>query len=139
MDSLKGKSVIITGASEGIGACLAAALQKRGAHLCLTARNEARLSAAAGPGDLIVPGDITADSVPPAIIARALGLWGKIDILINNAGRGSYYTASTTPLDEARALFELNFFAPFALLQLALPWLRNTGGAGVNVSSMAGQ
>jgi short-subunit dehydrogenase len=139
MDSLKGKAVIITGASEGIGACLVAALQKRGAHVCLTARNEARLSATAGPGDLIVPGDITTDSVRAAVIANTVARWGKIDILINNAGRGSYYTASTTPLDEARALFELNFFAPFALLQLALPWLRKTAGTVVNVSSIAGQ
>lgn len=139
MDSLNGKAVIVTGASEGIGACLAAELQKRGAHLCLTARNEARLSAAARPDDLVVPGDITADSVRSAVIAKTVERWGKIDILINNAGRGSYYTTSTTPLDEARALFELNFFAPFALSQLALPWLRKTGGTVVNVSSIAGQ
>jgi short-subunit dehydrogenase len=139
MDSLKGKAVIVTGASEGIGACLAAALQKRGAHLCLTARNEARLSAVASPGDAIVPGDITADSVRSAVIAKTVERWGQIDILINNAGRGSYYAASTTPLNEARALFELNFFAPFALSQLAIPWLRKTGGTVVNVSSIAGQ
>ncbi|MGA2712683.1 MAG: SDR family NAD(P)-dependent oxidoreductase [Bryobacteraceae bacterium] len=139
MGSLKGKAVIVTGASEGIGASLVAALQKRGAHLCLTARNEARLSAAAGPGDVIVPGDITADSVRSALIAKTVERWGKIDILINNAGRGSYYTATTTPLEEARALFELNFFAPFALSQLVIPWLRKTGGMVVNVSSIAGQ
>jgi short-subunit dehydrogenase len=139
MDSLKGKAVIITGASEGIGACLAAALQKQGAQLCLTARNEARLSAVAGRDDLIVPGDITVDSVRSAIITKSVARWGKIDILINNAGRGSYYTAATTPLDEARALFELNFFAPFALSQLAIPWLRKNGGTVVNVSSIAGQ
>ena len=65
--------------------------------------------------------------------------WGRIDILINNAGRGSYYTASTAPLDEARALFELNFFAPLALSQLAVPYLRRTRGTMVNVSSIAGQ
>jgi hypothetical protein len=139
MGSLTGKAVIVTGASEGIGACLTAALQKRGAHVCLTARNETRLSAAAGPGDAIVAGDITLDSVRSAVIAKTVERWGKIDILINNAGRGLYYTASTTPLDEARALFELNFFAPFALSQLAIPWLRKTGGTLVNVSSIAGQ
>ena len=63
------------------------------------------------PGDhLIVPGDITEDSVRSALIAKTVARWGKIDILINNAGRGSYYTASTTPLDEARARVRTQFF-----------------------------
>jgi short-subunit dehydrogenase len=134
MDSLAGKVIIITGASEGIGACLAAALRKRGANLCLTARNMA------GPdSDLIVPGDVTLDSVRAEIVSKAIERWGKIDILINNAGRGSYYPAATTPLDEARAVFDLNFFAPLALSQLALPWLRKTRGALVNIASIAAE
>ena len=139
MNSLKGKVVIVTGASEGIGARLTRALQQQGAHLCLTARNEARLSAAAEPADLVIPGDITLDSVRSAVIAKTVERWGRLDILINNAGRGSYYTASATPLDEARAVFELNFFAPFALSQLAAPHLRQSHGTVVNVSSIAGQ
>jgi short-subunit dehydrogenase len=139
MDSLNGKVIIITGASEGIGACLAAALRKRGANLCLTARSEARLAAAAGSGDLAVPGDVTIDSVRAAIVAKTAERWGKIDILINNAGRGSYYPASTTPLDEARAVFDLNFFAPLALSQLALPFLRQARGTLVNIASIAAE
>jgi short-subunit dehydrogenase len=139
MDSLKGKVIIVTGASEGIGARLAALLRARGANLCLTARTEGRLSAVAATGDLVVPGDVTADSVRSAIVERTVSRWGKIDALINNAGRGSYHSASTTPLEEARAVFELNFFAPLALSQLALPWLRQTRGTLVNVSSIAGE
>jgi short-subunit dehydrogenase len=139
MDSLNGKVVIITGASEGIGAHLAAVLQKQGAHLALAARNEAKLAAVAAPGDLVAPGDITQDSVRSALIENTVARWGKIDVLINNAGRGSYYSALTTPLDEARAVFELNFFAPVALTQLAAPHLRRSGGIIVNVSSIAGQ
>jgi len=118
MDSLKGKSVIITGASEGIGACLAAALQKRGAHLCLTARNEARLSAAAGPGDLIVPGDITADSVRAAIIAKALGRWGKIDILINNAGAIPGGTFDQVTEDAWREAWDLKLFGYIGIARI---------------------
>ncbi len=64
---------------------------------------------------------------------------GRIDVLINNAGRGSYYPGSTTPIDEARAVFDLNFFAPLALAQLAIPHLRAARGALVNISSIAGQ
>jgi short-subunit dehydrogenase len=139
MDPLNGKVVIITGASEGIGAHLAEVLQRRGAHLSLIARNGAKLAAVASPGDLVTPGDITEDSVRSALIAGTVARWGKIDILINNAGRGSYYSAFTTPLDEARALFEVNFFGPLALAQLAVPYLRQTHGTIVNVSSIAGQ
>lgn len=139
MQSLNGKVVIITGASEGIGAHLAAVLRRRGALLTLAARNEAKLSAAAAPADLVVPGDITIDAVRSAVIGRTVAQRGRIDVLINNAGRGSYYSATTTPLDETRALFELNFFAPLALAQLAAPHLRESRGALVNVSSIAGQ
>jgi short-subunit dehydrogenase len=139
MDSFEGKVVIITGASEGIGARLAAALQKRGAHLTLVARNGLKLQALARHDDLVVPGDLTDNSVRAAVIAETIERWGRIDVLINNAGRGSWYTAATTPLDEARAVFELNFFAPFSLTQIAVPWLRQTRGTIVNVSSIAGQ
>ncbi len=139
MGSLAGKVVIVTGASEGIGASLAGELRKRGAHLSLNARNRGRLSAGAEPGDLLVPGDLTSEIVRSSLVAETVKRWGRIDILINNAGRGLYYTAATTPLDEARALFELNFFAPFDLTRLAVPWLRETHGSVVNVSSIAGQ
>jgi short-subunit dehydrogenase len=139
MDSLKGKVVIVTGASGGIGADLAAVLRTQGAHLSLIARNENKLAAVSAPGDLMVPGDITDESARSALIAKTVDRWGKIDVLINNAGRGSYYTACTTPLLEARAVFELNFFAPLALTQLAAPYLRQTRGTVVNVSSIAGQ
>ncbi len=138
MGSLEGKVVIITGASEGIGACLAASLRRRGARLSLNARNEAKLSRVAGLDDLIFPGDLTEASVPSTLIAKTVERFGRIDILINNAGRGLYYTASTTPLDEARALFELNLFAPLELTQLATPHLRQTRGIVVNVASIAG-
>ena len=139
MDSLEGKVVIITGASQGIGAHLAAALRVRRAKLVLTARQEAALRASAGPEDLVVAGDLTAEATRRAIVDGALERFGRIDVLINNAGRGSYYPPSTSPLDDARRLFELNFFAPLHLTQLATPALLRTRGSLVNVSSIAGQ
>jgi short-subunit dehydrogenase len=139
MDFLNGKVVVITGASEGIGAQMTALLQSRGARLALAARNEAKLAAVAHPDDLVVAGDITSDIVRHALIAKTIERWGRIDVLINNAGRGSWYTASTVPMEEARAVFELNFFAPLALALLATPWLRQSRGSLVNISSIAGQ
>jgi short-subunit dehydrogenase len=138
MYSPEGKVVIITGASEGIGARLAAALRARGSKLVLAARNEARLVAAAGPGDVIATGDLTLDAARVAVVRRAVERFGRIDVLINNAGRGSYYKPSDAPLDDARGLFELNFFAPLHLAQLATPYLRETRGTLVNVSSIGG-
>jgi short-subunit dehydrogenase len=139
MDSLQGKVVIVTGASEGIGARLVAALRMRGALLTLVARNEAKLQAVAGPDDLVIPCDLTQDAGRAAIIDKTTERRGRVDILINNAGRGSYYSAIASPLEDARALFDLNFFAPFHLAQLAAPWLKQTKGTLVNVSSIAGQ
>jgi short-subunit dehydrogenase len=139
MDSLAGKVVIITGASEGIGARLATLLARRGARLALGARNETRLRAVGGPEALVVSGDLTDPSVRASLIAQTLQRWGQIDVLINNAGRGSYSAACTTPIDDARALFDLNFFAPLALAQLAAPHLRRSRGTIANVSSIAGQ
>ena len=139
MDSLQGKVVILTGASEGIGARLATALRKRGALLTLVARNEAKLQSVAGPDDLVIPFDLTQDNGRAAIVETTAERRGRVDVLINNAGRGSYYSATTTPLNDARSMFDLNFFAPFHLAQLAAPWLRQSKGTIVNVSSIAGQ
>jgi len=137
--SLSGKIAIVTGASEGIGARLAAALRGRGARLALVARSESKLRAVAGPEDLVIPCDLTQDATRSTVIDRALEHFGGIDILINNAGRGSYYSAIDNPLEDARSMFDLNFFAPFHLAQLAAPWLQKSRGTLVNVSSIAGQ
>jgi len=139
LHSVSNKVVIVTGASEGVGAHLAAALQKRGALLSLIARNRDKLLSVARSEDLAIFGDLTVESVRAELIAKTLERWGRIDVLINNAGRGSYYSACTTPMDEARAVFELNFFAPLDLVRLAAPHVRQTRGTVVNISSIAGQ
>ncbi len=139
MYSLDHKVVIITGASEGIGAELANLLRARGCQLVLAARNEAKLKAVGGEGACIVAGDLTREDARARVIEAALERFGRIDVLINNAGRGLYNAVSRTRLEEARALFELNFFAPLHLGQLAAPALRASRGVIVNVSSIAGQ
>jgi short-subunit dehydrogenase len=139
LTSLEGKVLIVTGASDGIGAQLAIALRKRGAKLVLNARNEARIRAAAAPGDLVLAGDLMLEDTRAALVRGAVERFGKIDVLINNAGRGSYYAPSNAPLEDARSLFELNFFAPLHLAQLATPFLRDSKGVLVNVASIAAQ
>ena len=139
MDSLQGKVIIVTGASEGIGARLVTALRQRDARLALVARTEAKLRAVAGPDDLVIPCDLTQEAGRAGIVEKTVERWGRVDALINNAGRGSYFSATETPLEDARGVFELNFFAPFHLVQLAAPWLKQSKGTIVNVRSIAGQ
>ena len=139
MYSLQGKVVIVTGASEGIGARLAAALRKRGAIQTLVARNEEKLRAVAGPDDLTVPCDLTQDAARALVVGKTLERYGRVDVLINNAGRGSYHPSTASPIDDSRSMFELNFFAPLHLAELAAPSIRETRGTIVNVSSIAGQ
>jgi len=133
------KVYIVTGASDGIGALVALALRERGARLVLSGRDDARLQAVAAPDDVVFPGDLTFEPTRVALIRQAVDRFGQIDGLINNAGRGSYYKPSQAPLDDARSLFELNFFAPLHLAQLATPWLIRSGGSLVNVGSIASQ
>jgi short-subunit dehydrogenase len=140
MNSLEDKVAIVTGASHGIGARLAEGLHAKGARLVLAARDAERLQQVAGAtGATIVAGDLTHESSRSRLIETTLDRQGRIDILINNAGRGSYYSLAEAPAEEARALFDLNYFAPLELTRLALPHLERTRGSVVNVSSIAGQ
>src|ERR1041385_6798838 len=85
---IDGKVVLITGASEGIGAACAAEFARLGARLSLTARSEEGLRRAAGADGLITPGDLTVEETRRRVVERTLERYGAIDILINNAGVG---------------------------------------------------
>jgi short-subunit dehydrogenase len=137
---IKDKVVLITGASEGVGAALAAELAACGTKLSLVARNEEGLRRAGGPDALITAGDITQDETRRRAVARTLEHYGAIDILVNNAGIGMYQQSWEMPLVDARYLMELNFFAPLALTQLVVPHMRQRhSGMIVNVGSIAGK
>jgi short-subunit dehydrogenase len=137
---IDGKVVLITGASEGIGAACAREFATSGARLSLTARNEEGLRRAAGPDALVTPGDITTDQDRRRVVGRTLERFGVIDILINNAGTGIYQPSWEMPIEEARYLMELNFFAPLAMTQLVVPHMRaRRSGMLVNVGSIGGK
>jgi len=137
---IDGKVTIITGASEGLGAACAAEFARAGSRLSLTARSEEGLKRAGGSGALITAGDLTADSTRRAVVERTLERFGRIDILINNAGVGVYRPSWSTPMDETRRMWELNFFAALGMAQLAVPHMRaQHGGTIVNLGSIAGK
>ena len=137
---LAGRVAIITGASSGIGAACAREFHRRGARLLLTARSATRLAeAATQTGAATVVGDITSPAIQAEVVETALARYGQIDVLVNNAGAGLYAPSHTAPLETARQMFELNLFAPLALVQLTAPHMkRQHGGMIVNISSVAG-
>ena len=137
---LKDKVVLITGASEGIGAACAKAFARRGALLSVTARNESRLRSVVTAGALVIAGDLTNESVRRDVVESTVSRFGRIDVLVNNAGVGTYEPAHSGPLENARRLFELNFFAALDMIQLVSPYMKERrSGSIVNVSSIAGK
>lgn len=137
---IDGAITLITGASEGIGAACAREFRRRGAKLALLARSTAKLNEVADPNDLVITADLFDPSVPRSAVDRTIERFGRIDILINNAGVGLASPAQNADLAEARRLFELNFFAPLALAQCAIPSMKaQRSGMIVNVGSVAGK
>ncbi|MGY6653709.1 SDR family NAD(P)-dependent oxidoreductase [Amycolatopsis sp. TRM77291] len=135
-----GRVVIVTGAGSGIGRAAALAFARAGAHVLGVGRRRQALDATAGlhPGIAVVAADICADDAPEAVVRAAVERWGAVDVLVNNAG-----ATALMPLAEATGpriddLFRLNVTAPSLLARAALPQLRETGGAIVNVSSTYG-
>jgi short-subunit dehydrogenase len=137
---IDGKVVLITGASEGIGAACAAEFARAGARLSLTARSEEGLRRAGGADALLTPGDITVEETRRQVVERTLERYGAIDILVNNAGVGHYLPSWATPMADARRLMELNFFALLGMVQLVAPHMRERrSGTIVNIGSIAGR
>jgi short-subunit dehydrogenase len=137
---LDGKVVLITGASDGIGAACAAEFAAAGARLSLTARSAEGLARAGGPSALITAGDLTIEETRRQVVERTMARFGGVDILINNAGVGLYGHSWSASLDDARHLMELNFFALLGIMQLVIPHMRDRrSGMIVNVSSIGGK
>lgn len=136
-------TVVITGASTGIGRALALAWAPRGVTLVLSARSRgpledvAREAEAAGAKSVVEAGDVTDPAHRAALVARAAEA-GGVDVLVNNAGRGFYAPFEKIDLAGMRELLELNVLAPLALSQLALPYLEASRGTVVMMSSVAG-
>jgi NAD(P)-dependent dehydrogenase (short-subunit alcohol dehydrogenase family) len=130
----------ITGASSGFGRALADAALERGDSVVATARHTESLAYAAEHerGHAIAL-DVTDATQREGAVAEALERFGRIDVLVNNAGRTQVGAVEETTDEELRALFELHFFAPAALTRAVLPHMRRQGGAIVQMSSVGGQ
>lgn len=130
--------MIVTGASSGIGAATARAAAAAGARLVLAARRAERLRELAEqlPDAIAVPCDVTDHAQLRAVAAAALEAYGRIDVLVNNAGQGLHTPLEDVDPEDFRAILDLNVVAPLAAMQAVLPAMRSQGaGSIVNVSS----
>lgn len=139
-----GKAVWITGASSGIGEALAKALARRGAKLILSARREAellRVQAEIGGKDVVLlPFDATQLDALEDIARKAQAAFGRIDLLINNAGISQRSLALNTDMAVYRRVMEVDFFAPIALTRAVLPLMIAHGHGHIAVTaSVAGK
>src|SRR3954447_1456086 len=131
----------ITGASSGFGRAIADAALERGDSIAATARSTDSLAYADEHerGHPIAL-DVTDAGQREAAVAEALEHFGRIDVLVNNAGRTQVGAVEETTDEELRALFDLHFFAPAALTRAVLPHMRHQGGGAiVQMSSVGGQ
>lgn len=150
-----GRVTLITGAAHGLGWALAQEAAARGDRLVLADRDAEALAARVAdlhglllPADVeIAPevplhivgivGDVTDPAHQAALVATAVGCFGRLDVLILNAGITHRSPARITRPEVIRQVMEVDYHAPVALTHLALPFLRASGGSVVAVSSMA--
>jgi NAD(P)-dependent dehydrogenase (short-subunit alcohol dehydrogenase family) len=141
---LDGKVAIVTGASSGLGARFAKVLDAAGAKVVLVARRKERLEALADElrnDALPVPTDLQQTDQLDAVVQQTLDRYGRVDVLVNNAGMVDAEPAIDEPLNRFTDVIAVNLVAPFALAQRAAKAMLDTetpNGAIVNVASILG-
>ena len=143
--SLAGKTVLITGASSGIGWATALAFAAKGANLVLTARREERLRELCekikqtGGKAVFIAGDASDEATAEDCVALAVSEFGRLDILINNAGAGNYKNLVETSVEEYEALMDSNMKSSFLFARAAAPgMIEQKSGEILFISSVAG-
>jgi short-subunit dehydrogenase len=135
---IKGKVVLITGASAGIGKVTAELLGREGARVALSARSVDKLEEiAAGMTDaFVVPADMTKPDEVRGMVRKTFGHYGRLDVLINNAGQGYHVPFEFINIDDLAGIMALNVYGPVVAMQAVIPIMRKQGGGAiVNISS----
>jgi len=130
---------LVTGGSSGIGEATALALREAGLEVYAVARRVDRMADLESAGVHAFAMDVTDDAAMVAGIDRIVRERGRIDVLINNAGYGSFGAVEDVPIEEARRQFEVNLFGLARLTQLVTPYMRSQkSGTIINISSVGG-
>jgi len=144
-DFFRGKSVLITGASSGIGEELAWQLARADANVTLAARRTELLDALAKrivdsgkPAPLVAACDVTRNGDVERAVAASVGRWSKLDVVIANAGFGVVGTLTRLSVEDFRRQFETNVFGVLRTIHAALPEIEKTRGNVVIIGSVAG-
>ena len=137
---MTGKVALVTGASSGIGDATARRLAQLSYTVYAVARRADRMAALKEQGIRTVSADVTDDAALVALVDKIISETGRIDVVVNNAGYGSYGALEDVPIAEARRQFDVNVFALARLIQLVLPHMRaQRDGYIVNISSVGGK
>jgi len=143
---LRDRTVIVTGASMGIGRETARLFARAGANVVLASRNAERLARVAQElrayrgRSLAVPTDVTDGQAVEAMVKRAAEEFGSVDILVNNAGLGLHATLAEGSMENIRYLFEVNVFGALNCIRAVVPYMKQQRrGQIINVSSLAGK
>ena len=146
LGSFRNRVVVVTGASSGIGRETALLFARLGARVALVARRRELLEAvanearAAGGRALVASADVGDARAARAAIGRVRRAWGRIDVLVNNAGVLRPAPVARIKAGDLEAMLRVNLFGPLFVTQSALPTLlRHRGGSVVNVASLAGR
>ena len=134
------KVAIITGASAGMGKSTAFRLHEKGYKVYGMARRIEKMNDLKDKGMEVLSLDLTQDESIVQAVNNVLEKEGRIDVLINNAGYGSYGSVEEVPIEEAKRQFEVNIFGLARITQLVIPTMRaQNSGRIVNISSMGGK
>ena len=141
---MKDKVIIITGGSSGIGKALAHQFGKRGSKIIITGRKKEELDLAldelskSGIDCMGHQGDVSKDDENKKLVEETLKKFGKIDVLINNAGISMRALFQETDLEVIRKVMEINFFGAVSATHYTLPHIINSKGSVIGISSIAG-
>jgi len=146
MLDLDGKAAVVTGGSKGIGLAIARMLVEHGAAVAIGARERKAIDAAVSGLEAIKPGrargyscDVRRREDCERLIGEAVTTFGRLDVLVNNAGIGSFANVEETSEETWRAQLATNLDGVFFCCKAALPHLRRQGGWIVNIGSLAGK